>query len=144
MKHLPQHKVALVLDTVYYNATHSNQKSFKELAKQLQVSYQPFRKVLSHLEDLHLLIIEGERRKTTYRWNGEKSPVNPMMVRKIYELYTGETGNTVTSVTKTPKINTELCVKYLTEKGWSGTLVRQHNEGLIQVTESIIVGDSVE
>jgi predicted transcriptional regulator len=142
MKHLPQHKVALVLDTVYYNATHSNQKSFREIASQLNISYQPFRKVLSHLEDLQLLIIEGERRNTTYRWNGDKSPVNPMMIRHVYELYTGETGNSVTSITKTPKINTELCVKYLTEKGWSGTLVRQHSEGLIQVTESIVVGEA--
>ncbi|MEE1176190.1 MAG: hypothetical protein U0K71_04225 [Paludibacteraceae bacterium] len=140
MKHLPQHKVALVLDTVYYNATHSNQKSFKELAKQLQISYQPFRKVLSHLEDLQLLIIEGERRKTTYRWNGDKSPVNPMMIRHVYELYTGETGNVITPVTKTPKINTEICVKYLTEKGWSGFLTRTHVEGLIQIREKIVVG----
>lgn len=142
MKHLPQHKVALVLDTVYYNATHSNQKSFREIAAQLNISYQPFRKVLSHLEDLDLLKIEGERRKTTYRWNGDKSPVNPMMIRHVYELYTGETGNSVTSITKTPKINTELCVKYLTEKGWTGILTRQHSEGLIQVTESIMVGEA--
>lgn len=142
MKHLPQHKVALVLDTIYYNATHSNQKSFREIASQLNISYQPLRKVLSHLEDLDLLKIEGERRNTRYRWNGDKSPVNPMMIRHIYELYTGETSGPVTSVTKTPKINTELCVKYLTEKGWTGILTRQHSEGLIQVTESIMVGEA--
>lgn len=138
MKPITTEKVSIVLDLVYYNATHSNQVSLSELAKRAKISYNPFRTIVKHLEDMNLLFIEGTRRKPSFRWNTDKSPVTTSMVRHVYQLYTGEV-STTQSTNKPCKINTELCVKYLTEKGWSGMLTRQHNEGLIQVTESIVI-----
>ena len=140
MKPITTEKVSVILDLVYYNATHNNQVCLSELAKKAKISYNPFRAIVKHLQDMNLLYIEGSNRKPTFRWNTEKSGVTTAMVRRVHDMYTGKTSSPVVPVTKKPKINTEICVKYLTEKGWSGFLTRTHVEGLIQVREKIVVG----
>lgn len=133
MKTLTQEKVALVLDLVYYNATHSHQKSFTELAIQAKISYSPFRRVVAILEEMDLLKITGACRSTSYYWNKEKAGVNSSMVRKVHELYIGK------PVDETPKhkLTVERAVKFLQESGWSGKLERSFTEGLISTTEVI-------
>lgn len=133
MKTLTQEKVALVLDLVYYNATHAHQKSFTELAIQAKISYVPFKRIISILKDMNLLKVTGTCRNTTYYWNTEMAPVNSAMVRKIHELYTGK------PVDETPKhkLTLERAIEFLIEKGWRGKLERSFTEGLITTTEVI-------
>lgn len=136
MKTLSTEKIAVVLDLVYYNATHCNQIGLTELAKKAKVSYNPFRAIIKHLQDLNLLFIEGSNRKPTFRWNKEKAGVNTAMVRKIYELYTNKPH---TPSKKEPKIKYTLdkCIEYLQSRGWSGTLTRVKESGLIKTIEEV-------
>ena len=130
MKTLSAETVATVLDLIYQNATRTDQKTLGELAKQANISYQPFRKIVSCLENLQLLFLEGNKHKT-FRWNKDKAGVNPSMVRKVHETYTG------TTCTKEPKLTVEKAIAYLSAHDWHGTLTRTYQDGLITHTETI-------
>ena len=136
MKPITTEKVSVILDLVYYNATHNNQVCLSELAKKAKISYNPFRAIVKHLQDMNLLYIEGSNRKPTFRWNTEKSGVTTAMVRRVHEMYTGKPYNPSPKKDKT-KYTLDKCIEYLQSHGWSGTLTRVKESGLIKTIEEI-------
>ena len=134
MKTVSQEKVELILDILYHNSDKTQQKSFHEIARQAKLSYNPVRKVIAIMQNMHILIVEGTRKNTTYRWAPDRAGVNPSMIRKVYELYTG--GEMIEKSVEN-KLTVEKAVNFLIKHGWSGRIEKSYREGIKILTEVI-------
>lgn len=134
MKTISQEKVELILDILYHNSDKVQQKSFHEIARQVKLSYAPVRKVITIMQNMQILIVEGSRKNTTYRWAPDRACINPSMIRKVYELYTG--GEMIEKSVEN-KLTVEKAVNFLIKHGWSGKIEKSYREGIKMLTEVI-------
>jgi hypothetical protein len=79
-----------------------------------------------------VLIKEGERRNQYIYWNPQKSALNPVMQKSVYEEYIGSEKRKVklkvnTAPKKSSRVSLETALRVLVKNGFTGTIRRQTN-----------------
>lgn len=128
--------VSIALDVIYTNALKSNdlQLPKNKLQKQSGIGIPTFNKLWQELINRQLLFITGSTRGQRVSWNSQKCGMNPILVKSIYSSFNKEEK----PVRRKPiKLQYDEIVHYLQSKGWSGTLTRVKENGIIKVVEEL-------
>lgn len=131
--------VSVALDAIYTNALKnpSDQLPQVKLQKASGVGIPTYLKLRTELINRGLLQIVGNTRNQYMAWNTSKCGCNPVLVKDVYKtLYTVEIK--VEKKKKAPiKMQYDEIISYLRSRGWSGTLTRVKESGLIKTIEEI-------
>lgn len=128
--------VSIALDTIYTNALKSNdlQLPKNKLQKQSGIGIPTFNKLWQELVNRQLLFITGSTRGQRVSWNSQKCGMNPTLVKSIYSSFNKEEKP---ARRKPIKLQYDEIVHYLQSRGWSGTLTRVKESGIIKVVEEL-------
>ena len=122
----------IVLDELYHNACKSSvdQVSMDEIRKRCKVSINTVLAFKNILINQKLILVTGQGRGRKYEWNPQKSALNHIMAKHIYELYIGTEKRKVklNVKTKETKLTIDTVLKYLIAHNYTGTLTRKVNE----------------
>lgn len=131
--------VSMALEVIYTNACKNavDQLPQVKLQKASGVGIPTYIKLRTELISRGLLQIIGNTRNQYMAWNTQKCGCNPTLVKDVYKtLYTVEVKQERRK--KAPiKMQYEEIVSYLRSRGWSGTLTRVKESGLIKTIEEI-------
>ena len=128
--------VSIALDAIYTNACKSSDQQLpkNKLQKESGIGVPTFNKLWQELVNRQLLFITGSTRGQRVSWNSQKCGMNPILVKSIYsDFCKGERK----VFTRKPKMQYDEIVQYLQSRGWSGTLTRTKESGLIKTIEEI-------
>lgn len=128
--------VSVALDAIYTNALKNpqDQRSSVQLCKEIGVA--TYKKLRQELINRGLLQVFGQTRSQYTAWNTSKCGCNPVLVKDVYKtLYTIEVKQEKKK--KHIKMQYDEIVAYLQSRGWSGTLTRVKESGLIRTIEEI-------
>lgn len=133
--------VSMALEAIYANARKnaSDQLPQVKLQKATGVGVPTYIKLRTELVNRGLLQIVGNTRNQYMCWNTAKCGCNPTLVKDVYRvLYMSEVK--VEKKKKAPiKMQYDEIVSYLRSRGWSGTLERVKDSGMIRVVEYLDV-----
>lgn len=130
--------VSVALDAIYTNALKNpqDQRSASQLRKEIGVGIPTYKKLRQELINRGLLQVFGQTRSQYTAWNTAKCGCNPVLVKDVYKtLYTVEVK--VEKKKRHIKMQYDEIVAYLQSRGWSGTLTRVKESGLIRTIEEI-------
>ena len=128
--------VSVALDAIYTNALKNpqDQRSSVQLCKEIGVA--TYKKLRQELINRGLLQVFGQTRSQYTAWNTSKCGCNPVLVKDVYKtLYTIEVKQEKKK--KHIKMQYDEIVAYLQSRGWSGTLTRVKESGLIRTIEEM-------
>lgn len=130
--------VSIALDVIYTNALKSNdlQLPKHKLQKQSGIGIPTFNKLWQELINRQLLFITGSTRGQRISWNTQKCGMNPVLVKSIYSIFSKEEKLVRR---KSTKLQYDEIVHYLQSRGWSGTLTRVKENGIIKIVEELNV-----
>lgn len=131
--------VSIALDVIYTNACKSSDQQLPKhrLQKESGIGIPTFNKLWQELVSRQLLFITGSTRGQRISWNSQKCGMNPVLVKSIYKgLFTVEEKPTRR---KSIKLQYDEIVHYLQSRGWTGTLTRVKENGIIKVVEELNV-----
>lgn len=124
----------IVLDVLYRNSCRPKdlQKNIKQMSKDCGVSVNTLTSFRDILIKRKVLIKEGERRNQYIYWNPQKSSLNPVMQKSVYEEYIGSEKRKVklkvnTTPKKSSRVSLETALRVLVKNGFTGTIRRQTN-----------------
>jgi hypothetical protein len=132
--------VSIALDVIYTNACKSSDQQLPKhrLQKESGIGIPTFNKLWQELVSRQLLFITGSTRGQRVSWNSQKCGMNPILVKSIYKgLSTNSEEKPVRR--KSTKLQYDEIVHYLQSRGWSGTLTRVKENGIIKVVEELCV-----
>lgn len=131
--------VSIALDVIYTNACKSSDQQFPKhrLQKESGIGIPTFNKLWQELVNRQLLFITGSTRSQRISWNPQKCGMNPILVKSIYKGLSTEEKKI--SHRKPVKLQYDEIVHYLQSRGWSGTLTRVKENGIIKVVEELNV-----
>jgi hypothetical protein len=129
--------VSIALDVIYTNACKSSDQQLPKhrLQKESGIGIPTFNKLWQELVNRQLLFITGSTRGQRVSWNSQKCGMNPVLVKSIYSSFNKEEK----PVRRKSKFQYDEIVHYLQSRGWSGTLTRVKENGIIKVVEELNV-----
>ncbi len=139
---MPQ--IGLIVDALYQNAKKPKyeQKSLITIGKDTGTSKVSVAAVRNILQELKLLIIEGERRAQTTCWHPDKCTPNPALLTQVYRIYTKDVQSRV-KVKRTKGVkesSLELAVQTLEKLGYHGELIRElPSQGRVLTIQKIVL-----
>lgn len=130
--------VSIALDVIYTNACKSSDQQLPKhrLQKESGIGVPTFNKLWQELVSRQLLFITGSTRGQRVSWNSQKCGMNPILVKSIYK---GLSTVEEKPRRKSTKLQYDEIVHYLQSRGWSGTLTRVKENGIIKVVEELCV-----
>lgn len=130
--------VSIALDVIYTNACKSSDQQLPKhrLQKESGIGIPTFNKLWQELINRQLLFITGSTRGQRVSWNTQKCGMNPVLVKNIYSIFSKEEKPVRR---KSTKLQYDEIVHYLQSRGWSGTLTRVKENGIIKVVEELCI-----
>jgi hypothetical protein len=103
-----------------------------ELRKRCKVSINTLIAFKNILIDRKLLLVNGKGRGISYSWNPQRSAMNYVMQKSIYDEYLGSEKRKVklkvnTAPRKSSRVSLETALRVLVKNGFIGTIRRQTN-----------------
>lgn len=130
-------QILTVLTAIYNNCSAKNRKSLKTLAEELHVSVNTLHKVRGVLQNMGLLIIEGDRRTQKVYWNNHKSTPNTSMAKEVNKRFC-----IYKPIPKTKRYpSLEKALKALVLEGYAGIIVSTKKVGIKTVKTIIDLKD---
>lgn len=131
--------VSIALDAIYTNACKTSDQQLSKLKLQQisGVGIPTFNRLYQELVSRQLLLITGVTRNQRVSWNTSKCGMNPTLVKSIYSDLYKETKKQASR--KQVKLQYDEIVSYLQSRGWSGTITRVKENGLIKIVEELCI-----
>lgn len=132
--------VSIALDAIYTNSlrSSSDQLPLSKLQKESGVGVATFTKLRQELISRNLLLVFGQTRSQYTAWNTCKCAMNDVLAKDVYKkLHTVEVKKESKAKIMPIKMQYDEIISYLRSRGWTGTITRVKENGLIRTIEEI-------
>ena len=132
--------VSIALDVIYTNSlkTSSDQLPLSQLQKKSGVGIATFTRLRQELISRNLLLVFGQTRSQYTAWNTCKCKMNDTLAKDVYKkLHTSEVKREAKTKRMPIKMQYDEIISYMRSRGWTGTLTRVKESGLIRTIEEI-------